>query len=264
MTESTAIRSGVLAGWTLGEFSAADMTFPTYRRGSGPAVIVIHEIPGVTPLVTKFANEVVDRGFTVIMPSLVGTPEKSPSKPYIMQSMLKVCIAKEFTTMAMNKTSPVIAWLRALARNVHAEVGGPGVGAIGMCFSGGFALGMMVDEIMIAPVLSQPSLPFSVGKERGADLNLSPDDEAAVIERAQQGCQVLGLRFTEDKLVGDRFTTLREKLGDAFIAIELPSNEKQDHSVLTEQRDDASVERVLDFFAEKLRSGSGPGSESGN
>lgn len=252
MTESTAIRSGVLAGWTLGEFSAADMTFPTYRRGSGPAVIVIHEIPGVTPLVTKFANEVVDRGFTVIMPSLVGKPEKGPSNPYIAQSMLKVCIAKEFTTMAMNKTSPVIAWLRALARNVHAEVGGAGVGAVGMCFSGGFALGMMVDEIMIAPVLSQPSLPFSVGKKRGADLNLSPDDEAAVIERAQQGCQVLGLRFTEDKLVGDRFTTLREKLGDAFIAIELPSNAKQDHSVLTEQRDDASVERVLDFFVEKL------------
>ena len=259
MTESTAIRSGVLAGWTLGEFSAADMTFPTYRRGSGPAVIVIHEIPGITPLVTKFANEVVDRGFTVIMPSLVGTPEKSPSKPYLAQSLLKVCIAKEFTAMALNKTSPVIAWLRALARNIHAEVGGAGVGAVGMCFSGGFALGMMVDEIMIAPVLSQPSLPFSTGKTRGADLNLSPDDEAAVIDRAQHGCQVLGLRFTDDKLVGDRFTTLREKLGDAFIAIELPSQSKADHSVLTEQRDDASVERVLDFFAEKLLSGSESG-----
>lgn len=249
---NTAIASGVLAGWTLGEFSAADMTYPTYRRGSGPAVIVVHEIPGITPLVTKFANEVVDRGFTVIMPSLVGTPEKEPSTGYILGSMAKICIAKEFTTMAMNKTSPVIAWLRALARNVHAEVGGKGIGAVGMCFSGGFALGMMVDEIMIAPVLSQPSMPFPVGKKRGADLNLTPDDEAAVIERAQQGCQVLGLRFTEDSFVGDRFTTLREKLGDAFIAIELPSNDKKDHSVLTEQRDEESVTRVLDFFAEKL------------
>lgn len=243
----------VLDGWDRGEFTAADMTFPTYRRGSGPGVVVIHEVPGITPLVTEFADELVDAGFTVVMPSLVGTPGKPPSAAYGAASLLKVCVAKEFTTFALNRTSPVIAWLRALARNLHLEVGGPGVGAVGMCFSGGFALGMMVDDIMLAPVLSQPSLPLPVGTRRGADLNLSPDDEAAVIERAARGCQVLGLRFTEDRLVGDRFATLREKLGDAFIAIELPSDKRSDHSVLTEQRDDPSVVRVLDFFREKLQ-----------
>ncbi|MFT6392267.1 MAG: hypothetical protein ACJA14_001791 [Ilumatobacter sp.] len=242
----------VLTGWERSEFSAGGFTHNTYRKGSGPGVIVIHEIPGITPTVEKFANDVVERGFTVIMPDLVGTPGKAPSQIYLAGSMAKICIAKEFTTMAMNKTSPVISWLRALARNLHIEVGGPGVGAVGMCFSGGFALGMMVDDIMIAPVLSQPSMPFSVGKSRGADLGLSPDDEVAVIQRAMDGCQVLGLRFTGDKLVGSRFSTLREKLGDAFIAIELPSNATSDHSVLTEQRDDESVERVLDFFVEKL------------
>ncbi|MDA3031082.1 MAG: dienelactone hydrolase family protein [Actinomycetota bacterium] len=247
------IRSGVLAGWIPGEFGAAGMRFPTYRRGSGPAVLVIHEIPGITPKVAQFANDVVERGFTVVMPSLVGTPEKAPSQLYLAQSMIKICIAKEFTTMALNKTSPVIAWLRALARNVHNEVGGSGVGAVGMCFSGGFALGMMVDDIMLAPVLAQPSMPFVVGKKkRGANLNLSTDDEAAVVHGAQDGCQVLGLRFTGDKLVGDRFATLREKLGDAFVAIELPSTANHDHSTLTEQRDEASVQRVLDFFVEKL------------
>ncbi len=140
--------------------------------------------------------------------------------------MLKVCVSREFTTMALNQTSPIISWLRALARNLHADVGGPGVGAVGMCFAGGFALGMMVDDIMLAPVLSQPSLPFAIGSARSADLNLSPDDAAAVAERAAQGCQVLGLRFTGDRLVGDRFSSLRELLGDAFIAIELPSSEE--------------------------------------
>jgi dienelactone hydrolase len=167
-------------------------------------------------------------------------------------SMTKICIAKEFTTLALNQTSPVISWLRALARNLHDDVGGPGVGAVGMCFSGGFALGMMVDDIMLAPVLSQPSLPLPMWKGRGADLNLSPDDAAAVAERAAQGCEVLGLRFTEDMAVGSRFDTLRELLGDAFIAVELPSNKKSDHSVLTEQRDEPSVVRVLDFLKEKL------------
>jgi dienelactone hydrolase len=153
----------------------------------------------------------------------------------------------------MNKTSPIIAWLRALARSLHNEVGGTGVGAVGMCFSGGFALGMMVDDIMVAPVLAQPSLPFTVGKSRGADLNLSPDDAAVIAQRASDGCQVLGLRFDKDKLVGDRFASLRTLLGDAFIAVELPSSSPRDHSVLTEQRDDASVQRVIDFFIEKLQ-----------
>jgi len=242
----------VLAGWERGEFTSAGIAHDTYRKGTGPGVVVIHEIPGITPKVAQFANEVVARGFTVVLPDLMGTPGKPPSTPYIAVNMAKLCVAREFSAFALNKTSPVIAWLRALAHRLHDEVGGPGVGAVGMCFSGGFALGMMVDEIMLAPVLSQPSMPLPIGSERAANLHLSPDDEESVIQRAQDGCQVLGLRFSEDRAVGTRFATLREKLGDAFIAIELPSNAKSDHSVLTEQRDDESVARVLDFFVEKL------------
>jgi dienelactone hydrolase len=166
--------------------------------------------------------------------------------------MRKICISREFTTMAMRKTSPIISWLRALARQIHSEVGGIGVGAVGMCFSGGFALGMMVDDIMVAPVLSQPSMPFAVGSRRSADLNLSPSDEARIVERAQAGCQVLGLRFTGDKLVGTRFNSLRELLGDAFVAVEFESSTKQDHSVLTEQIQEEGVVRVLEFLKLKL------------
>lgn len=242
-----------LDGWVKGSFTAATLTRDTYRKGSGPVVIVVHEIPGITPAVERFANDVVDAGFTVVMPNLVGTAGQTVSGKYIASSMLKVCISKEFTNMALQKTSPIISWLRALARSLHTEVGGKGVGAVGMCFSGGFALGMMVDDIMIAPVLSQPSMPFTVGKTRGADLNLSPDDALVVAQRAADGCQVLGLRFTQDKLVGTRFDSLRNLLGDAFIAIELPSQSPKDHSVLTEQRDEDSVQRVLEFFREKLQ-----------
>ena len=241
-----------LSGWEKGSFTAATLTRDTYRKGSGPVVVVVHEIPGITPAVERFANEVVERRFTVVMPDLVRTPGREVSGKYIASSMFKVCISKEFTNMALNKTSPIISWLRALARSLHNEVGGKGVGAVGMCFSGGFALGMMVDDIVIAPVLSQPSMPFAVNKARGADLNLSPDDAAVIAQRAADGCQVLGLRFDKDRAVGDRFSSLRTLLGDAFVAIELPSSKPSDHSVLTEQRDEASVQRVLDFFAEKL------------
>lgn len=242
-----------LDGWERRSFSAAGFTHDTFRRGTGPGVIVIHELPGVTPTVIDFANDVVERGFTVVMPDLVGTPGKPVSYPYLASSLAKVCISREITSWALDRTTPVTAWLRALARALHGEVGGPGVGAVGMCFSGGFALGMMVDDIMLAPVLSQHSFPIARGRgEASGNLGLSPDDEAEVIRRADEGCQVLGLRFTGDKMVGTRFDTLRDKLGDAFIAVELPSSSPRDHSVLTEQRDEPSVERVLDFLAEKL------------
>jgi hypothetical protein len=241
------------AGWTHDSFSAAGFTHDTYRKGTGPGVVVVHEIPGITPAVMQFAEEVVSTGFTVVMPLLVGQVGRAPDSKYMAASMSKVCVSREFTTLAMRKTSPIIAWLRALAKQLHREVGGRGVGAIGMCFSGGFALGMMLDDIMIAPVLAQPSLPFAFGKSRGADLNLSPDDEIAIQRRAVEGCQVLGLRYTGDRLVGTRFGTLHRLLGEQFIAVEFPSSAKSDHSVLTEQRQEDGVKRVIDFLREKLQ-----------
>ena len=95
-------------------------------------------------------------------------------------------------------TAPVATWLRSLARELHDELGGPGVGALGMCFTGGFALAMMVDDSVVAPVVAQPSVPFALGRERAADLNLSPADLERVRGRAAAGCQVLGLRYRQD------------------------------------------------------------------
>src|SRR6185295_2524318 len=98
-------------------------------------------------------------------------------------------------------------------------------GAVGMCFTGGFALGMMVDERMLAPVLSQPSLPAPLGAPARAALDLDPADLAVVTRRAADGVCVLGLRFTGDKASPpERFETLRRELGDAFIGVEIDSS----------------------------------------
>lgn len=241
-----------LAAWAASPFTTQELNRTVYRRGVGPAVIVVHEVPGITPAVLRFADEVADAGFTVFMPSLVGTPGRAPDAAYLATSLAKVCVAREFSTWAVGHTSSVVAWLRALARYAHAQVGGSGVGAVGMCFSGGFALGMMVDDLMVAPVLSQPSLPLPVGKQRSADLGLSPDDRVVVAQRAAEGCEVLGLRFTGDRLVGERFASLRNLLGEAFTAVELPSAKPSDHSVLTEQRDDGAVQTVIEFLRRRL------------
>ena len=119
-----------------------------------------------------------------------------------------VCVSNEFTKLATGVTTPVAGWLRSLARELHDELGGPGVGALGMCFTGGFALAMMVDTAVAAPVLAQPSAPFAVSPKRSRDLNLSPADLATVKARAASGCQVLGLRYKKDPAVGKRFETL--------------------------------------------------------
>jgi dienelactone hydrolase len=257
-----------LPGFTESTFTHDGLTRPVYAGGSGPAVIVIHEVPGLHPQVVDFARRVVDAGFSVRMPSLFVTPGRPVGVAYTVETMAKVCVAKEFAALALDRTQPVIGWLRRLAAEAHAECGGPGVGAVGMCFTGGFALGMMVDDTMLAPVLSQPSLPFPVSPARRRSVGISDADLDLVKRRAAEGACVLGLRFTEDKAVPpERFEALRRELGDAFISVEIDSSKgnpwgipRTAHSVLTQHFVDEpghptreALDRVLAFFAERLR-----------
>jgi dienelactone hydrolase len=240
-----------LDSWSEGRHTADGVTHPTYRKGTGPGVVVIHEIPGLIPEVIEFADEVVARGHTVVLPDLFGTAGKEASAPYAMATVGKLCVNREFTMLALNKTAPIAGWLRSLARSLHEELGGPGVGAVGMCYTGGYALAMLADAPVVAPVLAQPSVPFAVGRRRSADLGLSPADLAAVKAKVNGGCQVLGLRYADDVAVGTRFDALRRELGDNFVAIEVPGRK---HSTLTVHRQQEGVDRVLDFLTEKLRS----------
>ncbi|WP_151082437.1 dienelactone hydrolase family protein [Nocardioides cynanchi] len=241
----------LLDSWTRDLHEAEDGTIrPTYRKGTGPGVIVIHELPGLTPAVIDFADEVVEAGFTVVLPHFFGHPEARSNPGTLTGALVQVCTSSEFTKLATGVTAPLADWLRSLARTLHAELGGPGVGALGMCFTGGFALATMVDESVAAAVVAQPSVPFAIGKKRAADLNLSPADTDAVVARAAAGCQVLGLRYRKDRATGTRFDTLRELLGDNFVGVEF---EGKGHATLTEHRQQEAVDRVLEFFEEKLK-----------
>jgi dienelactone hydrolase len=256
-----------LTDFTREPFTADGKTKDIYRLGSGPAVIVISEIPGITPKVAGFARKVAGRGCTAVMPHLFGDPGREPSGKYIAQSLAKVCISSEFTKLAMKQSGQITTWLRVLARAEHERCGGPGVGAVGMCFTGGFALGMMVDAPVVAPVLSQPSVPFPLGARRQADIGISDEELSVVKEKVAAGGCVLGLRFTGDPVVRRaRFETLERELGDGFIGVELDSSPgnpfghpKGAHSVLTEHLVDQpgtptrdALDQVLDFFTERL------------
>jgi len=253
-----------LDGFEETSFAHDGETRTVYRRGKGPGVVVIHEIPGIYPAVVSFATRVADAGFTVAMPHLFGVVGRPLSGGYLAGSMLGACISREFRVLAARESSPITDWLRALCRDLHASIGGKGVGAIGMCLTGNFALALMVDEAVMAPVLSQPSLPFPIGATRRAALHLS-DEDLAVIKR--RDVPVLGMRFTRDPACpAERFARLREELGDRFEAIEIDSSPGNPHgiptsahSVVTKDLVDAeghptraALERVLAFFHERL------------
>lgn len=248
-------------------------TRPVWRRGEGPAVIVIHEMPGLHPLVIRFADRVAAAGMTVFCPSLFGEPGRPPTVPYALGTILKaICIRREFNVWASDRSSPIVDWLRALAAHVHSDCGGKGVGAVGMCFTGNFALAMMTEPSVVAPVMSQPSLPLPFAsrmRERGIGVSL---DEIACAKRrfADEDLTMIGLRFFGDSVVPDaRFDTLKATFGDRFEAIEIdPADARHDprmapHSVLTlHLKDDdpdgptkQAEQRVIEFF--RTRTGAG-------
>ena len=242
-----------LDGWTCSEHTAEvggrPTTHPVWRRGAGPGVVVIHEMPGLTAGVARFGEELVEAGYTVLLPHLFGPVGREFSNLDVAKVFPRICVSSEFTKLARGVTTPVAGWLRSLARDLHAELGGPGVGALGMCFTGGFALAMMVDDATVAPVVCQPSVPFIGSAKRAADLNLSPADTDVVRRRAAGGCAVLGIRYASDPLVGTRFDTLTSLIGDAFVRVDL---EGKGHSTVTEQRSQVAVEAVLGFFGDRL------------
>lgn len=247
------------------EFTDGPYTRPVWRRGSGPAVIIIHEIPGLHPLVIRFADRVAAQGMTVFLPSLFGEPGRPVTTGYALRTMFgAICIRREFNVWSAGKSSPIVEWLRALARKAHAECGGKGVGAVGMCFTGGFALAMMTEPSVVAPVLSQPSMPMAAGsKIRAAGIDASPAEVACARQRFDaEGLSMIGLRFKSDALVPDaRFETLKREFGDKFEAIELEDedaapSERPPHSVLTvhlaeDGPSKAAEQRVIAFFKER-------------
>ena len=262
---------------TLEDFKRRDIklngiTKSVYVAGDGPAVIVMTEMPGISPHVARFSRWVRDAGFTVFMPSLFGRDGAVPGAEEGAAVFRKACVSAEFRAFGANASSPVTVWLRALARYAHEECGGPGVGAIGMCFTGNFALSMTLESSVLAPVLSQPSLPL----ENPAGLDISPEDLAAVRERLDRDdLTVMGYRFEGDQICrAERFAALSTALGDRFIARTLPDSAantepppffKQHvaypHSVVTAHLIDeagqptiAARDEILSFFASRLAS----------
>ena len=270
---AAAMHDDPLADFTRRTIETEGEARTVYVAGEGPAVIVMAEMPGISPDVARFARWVRAAGLTVYLPSLFGRDGAYPEAAAGLAVVKRACVSAEFRALEAGRSSPITAWLRGLARIAHGECGGPGVGAIGMCFTGNFALSMMLEPAMLAPVLCQPSLPLGVP----GGLNIAPDELVAVRQRLERDdLTVRAYRFDGDRhCTAERFAAYEAALGPRFEATTLPSTAAHPapppffaqvvggpHSVVTAHLIDeagqptaAARDEILRFFQLRLNGG---------
>jgi len=220
-----------ISGFSEETFAAGGRSLKLFSKGNGPGVILLHELPGLTLETVEFAEWIVDHGFHVVMPLMFGSPLQGTLVGLLKSPIL--CVRREFNNLAQGRSSAITMALRALCRKVHSERGGPGIGAIGMCYTGGFVFAMMMEAALLAPVAAQPSLPLFQPEA----LDVEPEKLAIAANRTD-GMRLFGLRFEDDpRCPATRFERLRASLqnGSAsatqrFYSVTVPG---KGHSTLT-------------------------------
>src|SRR5882672_3880558 len=213
-----------IPGWDQFELEDRGMSHAVFTKGMGRGVVLTHELPGMTPQCIELGGRLVGAGYRVFMPLLFGRPNQNA----MLGSIARVCISREFSVFREGKTSPIVGWLRVLCRKAWAECGGAGVGMIGMCLTGNFAIALLAEPAVFAPVTCQPSLPL--GSAGG--LGISAADLEAVKARARDSnVPLLGFRFDCDRICrAEKFQRISAEIGDRFRATVLPG---PGHCVLT-------------------------------
>lgn len=221
---------------------------------SGPPVMLLHEITGLTTPTLETARQLADARYTVVLPLFFGEPGKRSG----IGKASAICKDDQFSCIRAERTSPHVKWLRELASCARREwPDGKGVGVIGMCLTGAFPLAMLRAPEVVAPVLCQPTLPFgprNIFHFFGWFLNsnalaLDPED-VAYAKSSTQG-PILGIRYRGDRLVKKkRFERLTREFPERFYRLDMPG---RDHSTLVGDFCAEAFAEVLAFFNQHLR-----------
>ena len=251
-----------LDDFLLTEFASGGISHRVYRKGSGPDVLVMHELPGMTPTFIDLARTIADAGLRVHLPLFFGEPGDSRC----VRFFVRLCVSKEFYLLARHGGSPIVDWLRAYGRSLYAANGGKGIGVVGLCLTGNFAIALLADEFTLAPVVGEPSLPFGITAAARAALAVSEADLARAQARNKAGVPLMCLRFSNDCMSPQqRFAAIAAAFAANFEGIVIPSPDAQwciragAHSVLTEDFCDAdghptrrARDRVIAFLTARL------------
>jgi len=212
-------------------------------KGSGPPILVLQELPGIGPETLALADRLVAAGFTVYLPHLFGTFGKTTP----LRNMARLfCVRREFNMFLKGRQSPVPTWMRALARHIRERENAAGIGVIGMCLTGSFALTLMADDAVLGAVASQPALPLFGGDA----LHMDAEDIAAARAGMSARGPALALRYRGDKMAPARLMrNLETTFGDGLDTVEYPGNQ---HSLLTLHFHQPAYTRVEAYFRERL------------
>jgi len=198
-----------------------------YTRGTGPVVVIIQELPGIGPQTLTLADKLQAAGFTTVLPHLFGPLGRISLAGNMVRVM---CMRREFRLLEKNATSPVVAWLRALCRKLKETHGVRGVGTIGMCLTGNFAISLLADDSVLAGVASQPSMPFF---DQSA-LHMSAEDTNRIRSRIDATQPAMALRFEGDPLcTAEKFSALDRTFNTDRHRLDLQTLPGKGHSVLT-------------------------------
>lgn len=249
-----------IADYQCTPFSATCATGTTilhdvYRRGSGAPVVIIQELPGIGPETLRLADAFVDNGFEVILPHLFGPLEKTSTGGNLLRVF---CMRREFSLFEAQRSSPIVDWLRALCRDVRTRGQHKGVGVIGMCLTGNFAISLMGDDSVLAAVSSQPSMPFA----KASELHMSATDIVAIRQRIEATAPMHTYRFAGDRMcTAAKYQAIDKAFNnDGITRVVTHTLPGQGHSVLTLDFVDhaghptrAARDEILAYFAAQLQ-----------
>jgi dienelactone hydrolase len=245
-----------IPGYSSFQFEHDGQQKTVYTRGPGgglgAGVLIMHELPGMVPECVALADYIASKGFTVFLPLLFGDPNVDFSKVKTLEYLSHLCVSHEISLFAENEDSPLTVWLRALARDIRSRCpAGRGVGVIGLCLTGGFAINLMIEDVVQAPVASEPALPLTTLGAREDALGVSPQTLQAAVSRARnEGVPLQCYRYKDDKRSAQtKFDRLKQEFGTAFDGTEIPGDK---HSVLTLDLNEAARDRVVDFLRTRL------------
>lgn len=226
-----------------------------YSLGSGPAVVVIQELPGIGPQTLRLADQLRAAGFQVVLPHLFGPLGKTSMVGNLARV---ICMRREFHLFQSNGSSPIVHWLRALCRDLAERTAGKGVGVIGMCLTGNFAISLMADDAVMASVASQPSMPLL----KQSELHMSQEEIAEIKDHIDRVGPMLAYRFDGDKLCSrTKFQCLNEAFNEPGAErIRLQTLPGSGHSVLTLDFVDQhghptrqALDEIIEYFAQQLK-----------
>ncbi len=230
------------------DFTHDGMTHPVFCKGTGPAVLVMHELPGMTQQCIALCNTIADQGFRVYLPLLFG----GVGKKSLLGNTLRLCVSKEFHMLAADRSSPIVDYFRALLEKAVSECGEEGrgkAGVIGMCLTGNFAITLIAEPTVNAAIAAQPSLPI----RNATALHMSDMELQAVKDKVRDMGKdaLIGIKYDADPMCPNaRFERLKAELGDGFTPIVLPGNQ---HATLTEHLDDGALEKSLAYLKRQLQ-----------